>query len=340
DGEPTYVSMKATHLADRNDPHIVIGVNNIDAQMKRQLEYDAAKAQNMTYARIAQALSKDYYSIYMVNTENDEYVEYASTSDYQDLHVQQSGKDFFRECRENIMRLVHKEDREMALAVWDKTKLMPELENGKTFSSTYRLMMDGVPVYINCKVIRMEGAEEKKYIVIGVSNVDAQMRRERELNIAREKANRDALTGVKSKHAYDEVILDMNEKIQSGTIEPFAVAVCDVNGLKQINDTKGHQFGDKLIRDASHIICETFKHSPVFRIGGDEFVAIMMHSDYEKREELIRSMAEKNGENKDYGGVIIACGYSDWDPGHDERYEDVFERADASMYVNKESLKN
>ncbi len=336
---PTYVSMKATRMAKRNDQHIVIGVNNIDAQMKRQLEFDAAKARSVTYSRLVQALSKDYYSIYMVNTETDEFIEYSSSNDYQELHVEQSGTDFFEDCRRNIMRLVYPDDLKMALSVWDKSRLMPELENGKPFSVSYRLMMDGAPVYINCKVIRMEDAEERNYIIIGVSNVDAQMKRERELNIIREKANRDALTGVKSKYAYMDAATELNAAILRGDAEPFAVVVCDVNGLKSVNDTLGHAAGDRLILDASRVICEAFQHSPVFRVGGDEFVAILRGSDYTQRAELMAKMAEKNRRNRACGAVVIACGESEWLPGEDAHFETVFDRADTIMYENKTALK-
>jgi len=336
-GEPIYVSMKATRMADR---HIVIGVNNIDAQMKRQMEYDAARFQTMTYSRIVQALSKDYYSVYIVNTETDEFIEYSSSSDYQDLHVEKRGTNFFENCRRNIMRLVYKDDMEMALSIWDKDRLMPELEGGKTFSAMYRLMMDNAPVYINCKVIRMEDDQDNKYIIIGVSNVDAQIRRERELNLIREKANRDALTGVKSKHAYNEAAAALNAEIAAGRASPFAVAVCDVNDLKAVNDTLGHHAGDQLILEASHSICETFKHSPVFRVGGDEFVVILQGPDYVRRAALLAEMAEKNRRNRACGGAIIACGDSAWNTEEDPRFESVFDRADSAMYKNKTALKD
>ncbi len=152
-------------------------------------------------------------------------------------------------------------------------------------------------------------------------------------------ANRDALTGVKSKHAYDEAVFAINSLIGAGENVPFAVAVCDVNGLKQVNDTKGHQAGDKLILDATRIICETFKHSPVFRIGGDEFVAILKGSDYENRNQLISNMAESNKVRADNGEVTVACGSSDWNADARESYEDVFARADEEMYRNKDKLK-
>ena len=334
-----YVSLKATRMADRNDKHIVIGVNNINAQMQRQMEYDAARAKSITYSRIAQALSKEYYSIYLVNTETDEFIEYSSAQDYQNLQVEQNGEDFFKDCRRNVLRLVYKEDLEKALAVWDKSRLMPELEGGKTFSTTYRLMMDDKPVYINCKVLRMDGEMDKKYIVIGVSNVDEQMKRERELTLAREKANRDALTGTKSKHAYVDAVAQINTEIDQGGPRPFAVVVCDVNGLKTINDTLGHHAGDQLIQDASHMICEIFKHSPVYRVGGDEFVAVLHGADYEQRVLLMGEMMKRNRANMKTGGVVIACGYSEWQNARDNRFEAVFDRADTAMYENKQELK-
>ena len=334
-----YVSMKATRMADENDKHIVIGVNNISAQMQRQLEYDAARAESDMYSRIAQALSKDYYSIYLVNTETDDFIEYSSTKDYQSLQVENNGTDFFKVCRRNVLRLVYKEDLEKALAVWDKSRLMPMLEDGKTFFTTYRLMMNGAPVYINCKVIRMEDDLNRNYIVIGVSNVDDQVRRDKELITAREKANRDALTGTKSKHAYVDAVAEINVSIDMGAVKPFAVVVCDVNGLKTVNDTQGHHAGDKLIRDASDMVCGIFKHSPIFRVGGDEFVAILQGADYEQRVALVAEMMERNRKNRETGSVVIACGTAEWNGTEDNRFEAVFDRADTAMYENKMTLK-
>lgn len=337
--EPTYVSMKATRMDGADGHHIVIGVSNIESQMQRQKEFEKAQVESLTYSRIAQALSKDYYSIYLVNTDTDEFIEYSSNSDYQELQVEQSGVNFFEDCRRNILRLVYKEDLEKALNVWDKSRLLPELEDGKVFSTTYRLMFDGVPVFINCKVIRMTDGADENQIVIGVSNVDEQMRREQELAIARERANRDALTGVKSKHAYVEAEATLNGSLSAGDPVRFAVAVCDVNGLKQINDTLGHAAGDELIRSASSGICEIFKHSPVYRYGGDEFVVILRGQDYERRASLAEELEVQNRKNQRDGGVVVACGMSEYHPGEDADVAAVFARADSRMYENKKLLK-
>ena len=111
-----------------------------------------------------------------------------------------------------------------------------------------------------------------------LANINAQVRREqdyeRKLAAARSRANIDALTGMRNKHAYVDLEAQIDREIQAGTSDPFALVIFDVNGLKDVNDTLGHQAGDKFLQDACSEICRLFKHSPVFRIGGDEFVAV------------------------------------------------------------------
>ena len=251
----------------------------------------------------------------------------------------QKGTDFFRTCRQNLLRLAHREDLERVLALWDKNRLLPELDHGKTFSFTYRLMMNEDPGYISVKLIRMTDEMDNRYIVVGVSNVDEQMKREQELIRIREKANRDPLTGTKSRHAYGDAVAEINTRVDQGKIQPFAVVACDVNGLKRVNETQGRQAGDQLIIDAARKICGVFKRSPVYRVGGDEFVVILRGTDYELRNELMEAMQENNGKGPGNSGPGIACGLSEWRPGLDNRFEAVFDRADNAMYEDKKRRK-
>lgn len=296
----------------------------------------ALRQNSLTFSSIAQALAADYFSIYYVDTETDSFIEFSANAAYESLGIGKGGEDFFNVSRVNMRRVIHQDDLEMILTAFTKENLLKEMRETGTFTLDYRLLFDGKPTYVSMKATHMAG--DPRHIVIGVNNIDAQMRRERELHLARERANRDALTGVKSKYAYTDMIETFNRDIREGAAAPFAVAVCDVNGLKTVNDTQGHQAGDKLISDAAHIICEIFRHSPVFRIGGDEFVAVMRGSDYERRDELVQRMGGSNAQNKQTGGVIIACGKADR-LSADTCFEDVFRRADAAMYENKELLK-
>lgn len=149
----------------------------------------------------------------------------------------------------------------------------------------------------------------------------------------------DALTGVKNQNAYMDAESAMNLSIRQGLQAPFAIVMCDTNNLKETNDSHGHAAGDELLKRAAKLICDTFSHSPVFRTGGDEFVAILTGSDYENRHalvNLIRGVSESSA--KTTQELILACGLSDWTPD-DNRVSQVFRRADRNMYENKADLK-
>ncbi len=154
---------------------------------------------------------------------------------------------------------------------------------------------------------------------------------------AQTKAHVDALTGIRNKTAYLELEAKMDKKIKEGCQQEFAITIFDVNNLKEINDTLGHQAGDDYIKQACRIICQKFKHSPVFRVGGDEFVAISEGEDYDNIEELISFFGEYNKEASRIGGIVIACGmvrYTD-----EENMASLFKQADKKMYENKSFLK-
>ena len=152
-------------------------------------------------------------------------------------------------------------------------------------------------------------------------------------------ANTDSMTGVRNKHAYSEYENLLNDRIRAGERrDKTAILVCDINGLKHVNDTQGHAAGDKLIKDASALICEHFVHGIVFRIGGDEFVVILLDKGYDTMEETLASINREIEENIRRGGVVISIGYSVLKEG-DGQLRDVFERADNMMYQRKQELK-
>ncbi len=172
-----------------------------------------------------------------------------------------------------------------------------------------------------------------------IAKADIQDKDETIANIS-DKARRDSLTGVGNKTAWVEASSEENRRIKAGNDE-FAVLMLDINNLKYVNDTFGHGHGDEYIRGCCRILCETFKSSPVFRIGGDEFVTIVKNEDYVKREERVESLREKyeksfSGEDKKpwerYSASIGIAVYSE---EKDSSIEDVFKRADNEMYESK-----
>ena len=152
-------------------------------------------------------------------------------------------------------------------------------------------------------------------------------------------ANTDSMTGVRNKHAYIETENQLSSRIREKAIDKLALIACDINGLKYVNDTKGHAAGDQLIKDACVLICDIFSHGSVYRTGGDEFVVILQGKGYDTRNETIAAFNRQVEENIKKNGVVVSIGYSTLQPG-DEQLHDIFERADHMMYDRKKELKS
>ena len=153
-------------------------------------------------------------------------------------------------------------------------------------------------------------------------------------------AYQDGLTGVKSTHAYLEKEKAVEKQLTEGTLTEFAIVVCDVNGLKQVNDTLGHKAGDELIRRACQMVCDIFAHSPVYRVGGDEFTVFLTGRDYEHRRRLMEELHKLSSDHIATKDAIVSGGMAEFIPGRDTRISDVFKRADEAMYAEKQLLKN
>ncbi len=333
-----YVTMIV--VRPKNDSHnIVMGVINIDDQMRREQNM---KKETETFSEIINALALRYEVIYYVNCTTGEYAEYSSSEKYAKLKIGEKGSDFFGDTQRNMKRDIYSEDYPMMAKAMTKKTVMERLNETGQYNLTYRLVLDGRPQYVTLVIIRAN--DDSDHIIVGVANIDVDMRRElayREaIGSAMDMASRDALTGVKNKHAYVQAEEELDTLIERGEAPEFAVVICDVNGLKQINDTQGHTAGDEFIRSACNLICNNFKHSPVFRIGGDEFVALLKGQDFGQRDQLMEQFAEIMDENKEKGFVTVAAGISVFDSDKDNRLQDVFERADQAMYINKKYLKS
>ncbi len=157
-------------------------------------------------------------------------------------------------------------------------------------------------------------------------------------------AYRDSLTGVRNRTAYEHQISLLEDAINNGEDITFSIAVFDVNNLKYINDNFGHEKGDILINGASKMICRIFSHCAVFRIGGDEFTAIIREEDDTKIVQLFKSFEEEMektwADEAIEQRISVAYGYSKYDPNMDDGKADfAFKRADSLMYEKKKSLK-
>ena len=156
-------------------------------------------------------------------------------------------------------------------------------------------------------------------------------------------AYRDSLTGLRNTNSYWAWINDFDKEIENKEID-FGVLVFDINYLKETNDRYGHDVGNKLIVSAARVISDIFKRSPVFRIGGDEFLVILQNRDLDDVKELLKIFDEEClnksvDTDKEAIPVSIAKGFARYDSGRDTNFIDVFNKADDAMYENKRKIK-
>lgn len=169
--------------------------------------------------------------------------------------------------------------------------------------------------------------------------IEARIEGSRQLGMVMTVAYKDPLTSVRNVNSYTEFKESIEVNIRNGKIREFAVVVFDLNDLKYVNDNLGHEAGDKYIKDGCTLICKTFTHSPVFRIGGDEFAAFLTNDDYNHRDELIYEFNSQVEDNLTNGGAVVSAGISVYDAEKDSGYDEVFARADVLMYDRKKELK-
>ena len=336
--EPIYVNIKIVQI--RGDGNfILVGINNVDKQIKTREALEKAKEEKIIYSRLG-ALSEDYIYIFTVDPLTSSYKKYNPSAIITDLGLPDEGNNFFEDVTQRASKGIYKEDVEFFLTSFTKENVFKQIEAKGIYENHYRLNIAGVPLYVvmRANMVNEDGNEK---LIVGIFNIDNKVKKDREyaenLYAAENKANLDELTGVKNKNAYADTEATLNELIERDSMTPFAIAVFDINGLKEVNDTQGHKAGDEFIKKGRDIICRFFKHSPVYRVGGDEFAVIVQGYDFLNIDSIMTKIHKHNVKNKLKGDIVIAAGCSKY--AGDQNVAAVFERADKEMYANKRELK-
>ena len=129
--------------------------------------------ESTTYADIAMALAADYYNLFVIDLDTNDYTEYSSQVGGEEMSIVRQGKEFFDSARRDTMTRIYEEDREPFLKLFTKENVLRDLDAQGVFTTTYRLIDTGTPMYVNMKITRMRGGNR---IILGISIVDSQMK--------------------------------------------------------------------------------------------------------------------------------------------------------------------
>ncbi|MCR5033569.1 MAG: diguanylate cyclase, partial [Lachnospiraceae bacterium] len=322
--------------------HLILCEKDIQDEITAESVYQETKKRSVTYSRIMESLATNYDVIYYVDAVDSSYTTFETQNIFGTMDLHESGKQFFEESQINIPKVVHRKDRELVMAFINRDHLLSSLERHKSCSIDYTLTVDGKMHYARMTARK---TSDGTHFIIGVENIDAEVRKEKKalkaLNNEKELARRDELTGIKNKTAYMELEKSVQDSMEKDEDDlAFAIVVCDANDLKKVNDTEGHVAGDEYIKASAMLLCDIFDHSPVFRVGGDEFAVYLTGSDYKNRRELLAKLRAQSVANRDAAsGPVLASGMAEYSRETDAQVSEVFDRADKEMYKNKQLLK-
>ncbi len=154
----------------------------------------------------------------------------------------------------------------------------------------------------------------------------------------------DTLTGLRNRTAYYEANDVLNKKEDAGDAD-FSIIMIDINFLKRMNDTYGHEQGNLYLQHAADLIRKMFGEEHTYRIGGDEFAVILEGKAQEGAEERIRmfkaeaAKLQADDSLQPWEKVSAAAGIAKYEKGRDASTEEVLRRADEAMYRDKIAMK-
>ena len=215
---------------------------------------------------------------------------------------------------------------------------------GKNFRRENRISLYSIHVMIGVGIMMQEifgGEIRTEYIALtlGVTflfiyftgfsqQTDEEQIMEQQIQIST-----DALTGLLSRHAYSKTLEDYTENLP----QDLAAFSVDVNGLKTVNDSMGHEAGDEMIRGAAECIKNVFgKTGKCYRTGGDEFV-VFIHMDKEQADSAVEQLKRETEQwhGKTVRTLHMSAGYALAADHEGFSCEMLVKEADMAMYAAK-----
>ena len=269
-----------------------------------------------------------YYSMHLIDLENDTVKEYSASDKVREIVNKETGA--AKMMRDIMSVTVYPEYVNDALEFTDLTTLANRMAGKKIISAEFNGNQFG---WVRASFITIEADEngKPKKVIYVTRDIDRDKKKEQQLIL---RSHTDALTGILNRRAYEE---DIKSYKKSVCDENLVFVSMDVNGLKIVNDTMGHAIGDELLLGASECIRKSLSgYGKIYRIGGDEFVALLSVKPDEINhiiDNLKRVISEWKGDN--LKSISISIGYVCADEMNNTSIHDMAREADKRMYEEK-----
>jgi diguanylate cyclase (GGDEF)-like protein/PAS domain S-box-containing protein len=312
-GEPRWIIETVTPILFGGDP-AVLG-NSMDITERKKIEEELSESE-VRYRAIfentgtAMMIIEDDMTISMVNDEFGEMVKYPA-------------------------------DKIVGKRKWTEFVVESDLERMMEYHRMRRMDPESTPSSYEFRIT--DGKDRVRDIFLAISVIpgtkrsvvslmDITERKEMEDEL-RYMSTHDSLTDLYNR-AFFEVEM---ARFERGRIFPVSIVMADVDGLKLVNDTRGHRAGDELLKRAAQVLREAFRTDDIVaRIGGDEFAVILPGADIRVVERIIGRVRESIAEhNEDYPDFLLSMSLGTAEGEKGDLLVNVQRRADNLMYEEK-----
>ena len=168
DSKPFYVNMKATKMS-KNSNYIIIGISNVDAQIKEKERYETTRQEQISYSRIM-ALTGNFICLYVVDPISGYYSEFSSTLDYDKFGIDKTGVNFFQDGRDNAKLIISKEDMDYYLNNFNKKNILKDIDENGIYTLRYHIILNNIPTLVELRAIIVDESDGKK-LIVGVNKL-------------------------------------------------------------------------------------------------------------------------------------------------------------------------
>lgn len=195
---------------------------------------------------------------------------------------------------QDIFAFCEEEDRHLV------AEMLKNCETQPVSSCTFKLRGSNVgsPVFVYATCASKYNSEDSRTYYVTYQNVTDNERRRIELIKKQSQLYKmscyDSMTGVRNRNSFNKY----SESCKSKSLNKTGFVFCDINGLKKTNDSLGHYYGDKLIKQFASILREFFDNDNIYRLSGDEFVVVcpeIERKDFQLKIEYLNNRVEEEG---------------------------------------------
>lgn len=283
---------------------------------------------------IVKALSRDYVNVIKVNVSNrtGEVMNLDAGGDYAGKHVYP----YEALIRQYAMDRIYPGDQDRILKAMQLEVVCEKLGKQREYIMEFRALIGAEIHYYQFKCVMVDDDKEQNTIIIGFKNIDDIVNAAKERDSLIELSETDGMTKLLNRACGQD---KATEAIRRG--EKGMLVIFDIDNFKTVNDTFGHNAGDKVIIGVASSIKSAFRDDDiVFRLGGDEFAAMAFHIENEEVGTAITDRIFKNMENlkiPEIGErrITLSCGAVIIDGTNNFGFEDLYKQADSGVYESK-----